>query len=158
MFNASRYPGLIDHLFGQVTLEEIVRESEVNNLYYITSGTIPPNPSEMLSSDQMQAFLNEVRERFDIVILDSPPIVAVTDSEIISSYVDATILVASSEKTELVMLEKSVELIRHENSSFIGVVLNNFSYKAGYGAYYKYYYYYTQPTNGKAKDKAKEKA
>lgn len=158
MFNASRYPGLIDHLFGQVTLDEIIRESEINNLYYITSGTIPPNPSEMLSSDQMQAFLNDIKERFDIVVLDSPPVVAVTDSEIISRYVDATILVASSEKTELVMLEKSVQLIKNENSSFIGAVLNNFSYKAGYGAYYKYYYYYTQPTNGKAKEKAKEKA
>jgi tyrosine-protein kinase Etk/Wzc len=148
IFNASRYPGLIDYLFGQVKFEEIIRESEINNLSYITAGTIPPNPSEMLDSVQMKNFIESMREKYDIVVLDSPPIIAVTDSEIISQYVDATLLVVLSEKTEVEMLEKAVNLIKNDSSSFIGTVLNNFSYKAGYGAYYKYYYYYSHPSNG----------
>jgi capsular exopolysaccharide synthesis family protein len=154
VFNASRYPGLIDYLFGQVKFEEILRESEINNLSYITSGTIPPNPSEMLDSQQMRSFIEQMREKFDIVIFDSPPIVAVTDSEILSQYVDATLLVVLSEKTEVEMLEKSVNLIKNDSSSFIGTVLNNFSYKAGYGSYYKYYYYYSNPQNN-AREKRK---
>ena len=77
--------------------------------------------------------------------IDSPPIIAVTDSEILTSMVDGTLLVVSSENTEIEMMERSVELIRRENTQFLGTVLNNFSYKSGYGSYYKYYYYYSRP-------------
>jgi Mrp family chromosome partitioning ATPase len=91
----------------------------------------------------MKDFLNEMRGKYDVVIVDSAPIIAVTDSEIISQLVDATILVASAETTEIDLLDKAVKLIKNDSSSFIGVVLNKFSYKAGYGSYYKYYYYYS---------------
>jgi tyrosine-protein kinase Etk/Wzc len=157
VFNATRYPGLIDYLFGQVKFEEILRQSEINNLSYITAGTIPPNPSEMLDSEQMRSFIDSMKEKFDIVIFDSPPIVAVTDSEILAQYVDASVLVVLSESTEVEMLEKSVTLIKNDSSSFIGTVLNNFSYKAGYGAYYKYYYYYSQPAGGTKEKKRSSK-
>jgi Mrp family chromosome partitioning ATPase len=90
----------------------------------------------------MLEFLQEMRERYDIVILDSAPIIAVTDSEILARIVDATILVASAESTELDLLVRAAQLLKNDNATFIGVVLNKFSYKAGYGSYYKYYYYY----------------
>ncbi|MFO7446279.1 MAG: polysaccharide biosynthesis tyrosine autokinase [Ignavibacteriaceae bacterium] len=154
VFNGSRYPGLIDYLFGQVKFEEVVRKSEVNNLSYITSGTIPPNPVEMIDSEQMRAFISFVREKFDIVVIDSPPIIAVSDSELLNRMVDATILIVSAEKTETEMLDRSIELIKNESSAFIGTVLNNFNYKGGYGTYYKYYYYYNHTPNGKDKRKA----
>ena len=80
-----------------------------------------------------------------MVIIDSPPIVAVADAEILSSMVDGTILIVSSETTEIELMRRSVELIRRENTQFLGTVLNNFSYKGGYGSYYKYYYYYSSP-------------
>ena len=154
VFKQARFPGVIDYLFGQATLNEIIRKSELNNLDFITAGTIPPNPAEMLESDQMGQFLNEMRERYDIVILDSPPIIAVTDSEILARKVDGTILVVSAEVTEIEMMEKSIDLLKNAHAPFIGTVLNNFSYKSGYGSYYKYYYYYSRPTNG-AKSKSK---
>ncbi|MCZ7616523.1 MAG: hypothetical protein M5T52_23930 [Ignavibacteriaceae bacterium] len=66
------------------TFDEIVHKSTLKNLYYITSGTIPPNPSEMLDSLQMDEFLKLVRDKFDYVIIDSPPIIAVTDAEILT--------------------------------------------------------------------------
>jgi tyrosine-protein kinase Etk/Wzc len=146
VFKTKRNPGLVDYLFGQVTLEEIIRVSKINDLHYITSGTIPPNPAEMLESSAMKEFLREIKSRYELILVDSPPIIAVTDAEILSRMVDATILVVAAESTELELMEKSVELLRGENNSFIGTVLNNFSYKAGYGSYYKKYYY-AHPSN-----------
>ncbi len=149
IFKAQRFPGIIDYLFDQAKLEDIIRPSGLNNLSYITAGTIPPNPSEMLESKPMQDLLSAMRKRFDVVILDSAPVIAVTDSEILATLVDATILVVSAEKTEIDLMIKASELIKKGGSSFIGTVLNNFTYKSGYGSYYKYYYYYSNPTNGK---------
>lgn len=155
VFNSKRYPGFTDYFFGQATFEEIVRNSEVNNLDFITAGTIPPNPSEILSSEQMQIFLEKLKGIYDYVIVDSPPIIAVTDSEILSSIVDGTILVVSANNTEMELMEKSVQILKHEHSSFIGTVLNNFAYRSGYGSYYKYYYYYSRPTNSSKTKKVK---
>lgn len=154
LFSAQRYPGLIDYLFEQVKINEIIRPSGVNNLSFISAGTIPPNPAEMLDSQQMKNFLKLMKEQFDIIIVDSPPIIAVTDSEILSTITDGSILVVSADATEIDLLEKSVQLIKNSGSSFLGTVLNNFSYKSGYGSYYKYYYYYSR-THGDIKPPAK---
>jgi len=145
LFNRDKVPGLIDYLVGSVKLDEVLIKSEIPNLSFILSGTIPPNPAEMLDSQEMRNFLKKLRDQFDLIIIDSPPVIAVTDSEILTSMVDGTILVVSSENTEIEMMERSVELIRRENTQFLGTVLNNFSYKSGYGSYYKYYYYYSRP-------------
>lgn len=154
IFAAQRYPGLIDYLFEQVKLEEIIRPTGMSNLSFISAGTIPPNPAEMLDSQQMKDFLKLMKNQFDIIIVDSPPIIAVTDSEILSTITDGSILVVSADATELDLLEKSVQLIKNSGSSFLGTVLNNFSYKSGYGSYYKYYYYYSR-THGEIKPPAK---
>ncbi|MFI5237607.1 MAG: GumC family protein [Ignavibacteriales bacterium] len=145
LFGKERIPGLIDFLTGNAKFEEVLNRSQVSNLSFITSGTIPPNPAEMLDSQEMRSFLKKLRNEYDLIILDSPPIIAVADSEILTSMVDGTILVVSSESTEIEMMERSVELIKRENTQFLGTVLNNFSYKSGYGSYYKYYYYYSRP-------------
>ena len=142
IFGVSKTPGLIDYLFDECKLEDIIRVSEVKNLSYITSGTIPPNPAEMLGSQQLENFLADMKKIYDLIIIDSPPVVAVTDSEILSRKVDGTLLIVSSEMTETDMLKRAVELLRSDNAVLIGTVLNNFSYKAGYASYYKYYYYY----------------
>lgn len=150
VFGTNRYPGLIDYFFQQASLDEIIRRSDLSNLDYITAGTIPPNPAETLDSQTMKDFIALMSERYDVIIMDSPPIIAVTDSEILANLVDATILVVSAGTTEKDLMEKSVELLSGENSSLIGTVLNNFAYKNGYGSYYKYYYYYSNPSKGDA--------
>ena len=156
VFKTKRFPGFSDYFFGQVKLEEIIHKSDVPNLFYITAGTIPPNPSEILSSSQMVSFLDKLKKHFDIIIIDSPPIIAVTDSEILSRLVDSAILVVSANQTEVELMRKSAELLSHEKNSFIGVLLNNFSFKSGYGSYYKYYYYYSHHGgNGAMKKKVK---
>jgi capsular exopolysaccharide synthesis family protein len=147
---------LIDYLFGEASLNTIIHNSELKNLDFITCGTIPPNPAEMLESNQMKEFLTEMEKNYDIILLDSPPIIAVTDSEILASIVDGTILVVSSETTEIELMEKSIELIKKDKSKFMGTVLNNFSYKSGYGSYYKYYYYYSNSSGNKTKKSSRK--
>lgn len=141
-------PGLVDYLVGDFSLEQIIHQTKIENLNFITSGTIPPNPAEMLDSKQMEKFLTDVRKRFDYVILDSPPIVAVTDAEILARKVDGSIIVVSADVTEKVMMDRAIQLLKHDNSVLIGAVLNNFRNKPGYGSYYKYHYYYaSKPEN-----------
>lgn len=143
VFEKDKKPGLVDYLVELTRLEEVITKTSFNNLYLLTSGTIPPNPAEMLDSVQMEKLLKELRDKFDYIVIDSPPIVAVTDAEILARKVDGTILVCSSDLTEINMFERAVDLLRNDNSTLIGTVLNNFSTKAGYGSYYKYYYYYS---------------
>ncbi|GAB6283142.1 MAG: exopolysaccharide regulatory tyrosine autokinase VpsO [Ignavibacterium sp.] len=145
---ANRIPGFVDYFFDQVSYEEIVRKSDLENLYYITTGTIPPNPSEILGSKQMQTFIDKLKKEFDIIIFDTAPIIAVSDSEILATYVDATLLVISANKTEKELVKRSVDVLSKDKNNFIGLVLNNFVYRNGYGSYYKYYYYYSHPQNG----------
>ncbi len=154
IFNQKRYPGFTDYFVGKVSYEEIVRHSDIENLDFITAGTIPPNPSEILDSRGMRSFLKKLRAEYDIVILDSPPLVTVTDAEILSRIVDESILVVSANQTDIDLMEKAVYLLKRDGrDTFIGVLLNNFDFKSSYGSYYKYAYSYSR--NGESKSKKK---
>ncbi len=142
-------PGLIDYLFRKVKLDEIIRKTKINNLSYITSGSISSNPAEILESKLMKNFLQEIKDFFDVIIIDSAPIIAVIDAEILSKLVDGTILVISADKTENRLMTDAVKRIKSNKVPFLGTVLNNFRYKNGYGYYYKYYYNYS--SNGKVR-------
>ena len=102
----------------------------------------------------MQSFLDKLKTEYDIIIIDSPPLIAVTDSEILSRIVDGAALVISANYTEMDMMQKAVQLLDHEDGTFLGTVLNNFSYRPGYSSYYKYYYYYSRPNLGNSVSKA----
>jgi tyrosine-protein kinase Etk/Wzc len=151
VFNMKRYPGLCDYLFGTVPLEDAIRQTQFPNLQLMTCGTIPTNPAELIASKHMQSFLNEVKSKFDYILIDSPPLATVTDAELLSSYADGTVVVCLANKTRLDLLINTIEMLNKINDTFIGVILNNFDYQATYGSYYKYYYYYygsekTSPT------------
>ncbi len=151
IFGKSKTPGLIDHIVGAAELETIIQKTNVDNLYLITSGTLPPNPAEMLDSEKMEEFLKKVRLMYDYVIIDSPPIIAVTDAEILARKVDGTILVCSAEMTERVMLDRAIELLKTDYSKLLGTVLNNFDTNSSYKSYYKYYYYYSGTESSRKK-------
>ncbi len=142
LFNQKRYPGLCDYLFGTVPYEDIIRTTQFENLTFISCGTIPTNPAELIASKHMQNFLNTMKPKFEYIIIDSPPLATVTDAELLSSYVDGTVVVSLANKTRLDLLINTIDTLNKINDSFIGVVLNNFDYQATYGSYYKYYYYY----------------
>ncbi|MFC2093013.1 polysaccharide biosynthesis tyrosine autokinase [Bacteroidota bacterium] len=146
IFETERFPGLSDYLFAKVTYEEIVRKTQLENMSYITSGTIPPNPSELLGSKQMGEFFEFLKGKFDLIVVDSPPFISVTDSEILFNVTDGTVLIAQANKTPLDVYVKTYEKLRSINPhNLLGCVLNDFSYRKAYGYYYNYYYYYSKP-------------
>ena len=150
VFETDKFPGLSDYLFTNVTLEDITRRTPIDNLYFITSGTIPPNPSELLGSVQMKQFMNKLKEIYDIVIVDSPPFITVTDSEILYNITDGTVLVCQANKTPAEAFWKTYDrLSKKQSHHLLGCVLNNFNFKSSYGYYYNYYYYYSQPDSNK---------
>ena len=158
ILGVNKNPGLVNYLFNQAPLENIIWHSEsIDNLYYICSGSIPPDPAEVMESKAMKNFLEEMRNRFDIIILDSAPVIAVIDSEILAKMVDGTILVVSADKTETKLMLDAVDLLKKDGVPFLGTVLNNFKYKNGYGYYYKYYYSYESERTKRQKRSSKER-
>ncbi|UKJ81809.1 CpsD/CapB family tyrosine-protein kinase [Priestia megaterium] len=136
-FRLENHIGLTNVLTRQSTLAQAVQESEIPHLSVLTSGPIPPNPSELLASTQMVELLKEMKEQFDMIIFDTPPILAVADAQILANQVDGTILVVSSGKTEKDAALKSKELLSNAKGKLLGVVLNNRKVEEG-----NYYYYY----------------
>ncbi|WP_305120027.1 CpsD/CapB family tyrosine-protein kinase [Priestia aryabhattai] len=136
-FRLENHTGLTNVLTRQSQLGQAVQSTEVPNLYVLTSGPIPPNPSELLASKQMGEVLAEMKERFDMVIFDTPPILAVADAQILANQVDASLLVVSSGKTEKDAALKAKELLTQAKSKLLGAVLNNRKMEEG-----NYYYYY----------------
>ncbi|SDP06869.1 CpsD/CapB family tyrosine-protein kinase [Clostridium gasigenes] len=135
-FKISNIMGLSDVLIGREVIENAATRYK-KNITVLTSGKIPPNPSEMLGSKAMTALLNELQGIFDYIILDTPPIQAVTDSQILGAKADGVILVVKAEKTKKESVQNSINLLKKVNAHIIGTVLNGVDNKRN-----KYYYYY----------------
>jgi tyrosine-protein kinase Etk/Wzc len=161
VFGMTKDPGLVNCLVGANSIDESIRESGIPNLYILPSGAIPPNPSELLGSRRMRMLLEELKERFDTIILDSPPVGTVTDSVILSTLVDASLVIVRAHKTKMEFLEKTRESIERISPNMLGVVLNDFDVSQSYGStyryyrYYKYYGYYGQGDEGGTEKKGK---
>jgi capsular exopolysaccharide synthesis family protein len=113
-------------------------QSGVSGLHILASGPIPPNPSELLGSAKMRALLKSLRTHFDMVILDSPPALAVTDAVLLSTQADGVLIVLDSGRTKKPQLEQVNDMLNEVNAHVIGTVLNRLSAK-GDGYYYYYY-------------------
>ncbi len=145
VFQIDRFPGLSDYLFSNASLEDIIKKTKLENLDVITSGTIPPNPSELLGSKQMKTFIDRMKSEYDFIIIDSPPFISVTDAEILFRISDGTILVLRASKTPADAFYRTCEKLMHiDHHNFLGVVFNNFKFKNAYGYYHNYYYYYSR--------------
>ncbi len=129
--------GLTTVLTKQKSLQETRVESDVENLYLLTCGPVPPNPAELLSSNAMREFLAEAGSQFDLVIFDTPPVLTVTDGQVLANLCDSTILVVSSGTTDREGAVKAKELLDSAKAKIVGVVLNNRKLEAT-----NYYYYY----------------
>jgi protein-tyrosine kinase len=136
-FQVDNLSGLTNVLTKQSTMEEAVNETKVENLFVLTSGPIPPNPAELLGSKAMDELLVSSLETYDIVIFDTPPVLAVTDAQILANKCDGTILVVNSGKTEIEPAVKSKELLLSSKGKLLGVVLNQKNANDS-----QYYYYY----------------
>jgi capsular exopolysaccharide synthesis family protein len=136
-FNVNNTFGFTSVLTRQKELEGAVNQTNVENLDLLTCGPIPPNPAELLSSKAMSRFLTSVYEEYDMVIFDTPPVLAVTDAQVLANQCDGTILVVSSGTTEVDKATKAKELLDAAKAKLLGVVLNNREMKDT-----NYYYYY----------------
>ncbi|WP_044749187.1 CpsD/CapB family tyrosine-protein kinase [Bacillus alveayuensis] len=136
-FRLNNIIGLTNVLTQSAVLLSAYQETEIDNLFVLTSGPIPPNPAELLASKAMETLLEEAYKHFDLVIFDTPPVLAVTDAQILANKCDGTVLVVSSGKTEIEAAVKAKELLLSANAKLLGVVLNRKKQQQG-----QYYYYY----------------
>ena len=121
-----------------VEIKDIAHRLDTEGLFAITSGVIPPNPSELLASNRMNQLIQEFEELFDLIIFDMPPVIAVTDAQVMSSKSDGTIFVINKNGADKEMVTKSKELLEKVKANIIGVVFNRVELK---GDNYYYYYY-----------------
>lgn len=159
LFRQPSSPGLSSYLVGDALLAAVLLKSAVANLSVVVSGPIPPNPAELLGSRRMHEFLNTVSERFDIVILDSPPALATSDACALAPHVDGVLLVVDSGQTPQVALRRTRERLEAVHGRILGAVLNRFDAGAqGYSRrdYDTYDKYYTQSPPGPAKGGPRE--
>jgi capsular exopolysaccharide synthesis family protein len=141
IFGQVRDEGLTNVLVGKLLLEDAVKAMKIRNLYLLTSGTPPKNPSEFLASKVMNKLLKKVESQFDVVILDTPPVIAVTDAAVLAPHLDGVVLVIRSEKTQRDALFRSKVLLQNVKAKIFGVLINGLNISHRYGSYYKYYTY-----------------
>lgn len=141
-FGMPKEPGLVNALIGETTLDQAIRSTGIPNLSVLSSGSIPPNPSELLGSKRMSDLLHQLRDMYDLVLIDSPPVGVVTDGVILSTKVDATVVVVRAHRTRMEFLERTNDEVSRVSGPLLGVVLNEFDASQSYGSSYKYYRYY----------------
>jgi len=154
VFGHPRGPGLSEYLIGEVTeLDTIIHHTKVENLSILTAGGLPPNPSELLGSSAMSRLVEQLESEWDMVLFDSPPIVAVTDASMISNELDSIALVVKAGQTERTAVDRALDVVRNVKAPLIGTILNGASHESlggKYAYYYSYYnYYYHSEDDGK---------
>ncbi len=142
IFGVSRSEGLTNVLVGKIDLKNAVKPTKIENLDLITSGPLPPNPSELLASKAMEKFIDTVKKTYDIAFFDSPPVIAVTDSAVLATKLDGVVLVMKSGETQKDALLRAKQLLDNVNAHLLGVLINGVTVSSMYGSYYYYYHYY----------------
>jgi len=141
LLNLPNSPGLSEVLVGLKTVDEALQETDVDNLRAIAAGPIPPNPAELLGSEAFDRIMEQLSERADLVIFDSPPCMPVTDPLIIASRMDGVVLVLHSGTTRKGAIKHAEALLTRARARIVGVVFNRIQ-QAKSGYYYHHYYYY----------------
>lgn len=135
-FRLDNRKGLSSVLVGGTTFEESITKSDIQGLDILPCGPVPPNPSELLGSKSMERLLSEASLQYDLVIFDTPPVLAVTDAQILANICDGVVMVVRSKQTEYESAQKAKALLEVGKAKLLGVVLNDKVMKKG-----SYYYY-----------------
>ena len=141
-FGIPREGGLSEFIAGQREVDQVIQASGINGFDYVTTGDLPPNPSELLLHPRFESFLKNVSQRYDYVLVDSPPVMAVTDAAIIGRLAGATLLLARFAVTPLRELEHSMKRLQQAGVAVKGVLLNRVEVRSGDGYGYGYQYAY----------------
>lgn len=150
--------GLSNYLAGTSEMQDVIFRTGVENLYLLPSGPIPTDPSGLLGSYRMDRLIAEVSKKFDVVLLDSPPVLGVSDASLLVSKADATLMVLQPRKMPLKALQRAKNLILNSGGQLMGLVMNNvdISGDTQYQYYTTYYSYYAKDAKRDAHEKAKE--
>lgn len=141
VFGADNRVGLSSYLVGVAGVSELPQATEVPNLYCIYSGESSDHPAELMGSPRMAQVLTELEEHFDIILLDTPPSVALSDAVTLSRVVDGIVLVVKEQAVSRAVVKQTLDLMRQVEAKIFGVILNNVDLQRG-GSKYKYYYAY----------------
>ena len=152
LFDTKNAQGLMDILLGRKNIEECIKKTTQENLYVLTGGTIPPNPAEVLSSKKMSQFIESIKDDYDYIFIDTPPVGIVSDASIISSYSDGVIFVVGSEEVDSNLAIVAKERLDSVNSNILGVILNKYKTETN-SEYYNYYYHSQEEKKKKRKRK-----
>lgn len=134
-----KYEGLTSYLTGNVRINEVFCETDVENLMVIPSGQMSPNPTSLLQNNYFNQLLKNARNVFDYIIVDSPPIGVVIDSAIIANQCDASLLVVEAGSIKARFIQRAVEQLSQSGTPFLGIILNKLDVsKDGYGSYGDY--------------------
>jgi hypothetical protein len=134
--------GLSDLLTGQIDIDGAIRATPAENLFLISAGAVPPNPAELLGSKRMHELLKQLRTRFEFILIDSSPVMAVSDAVFLPTMVDGTLLVVNR-RTPKPLVRKTRARLNMPHTKLLGVLLNQVDVRAGeYGGYYSHHYEY----------------
>ena len=137
-----------DYLTTALMLEDVILQTPIENLYFMPSGILPADAAGILNSRRMSELIADVKNRFDLVLIDSPPILGVSDASVLASEVDLTIIVIQHRKLPRNMLLRVKQAIENVGGNLLGVVLNNVDVRSdSQYQYYTSYYTYYSPTN-----------
>lgn len=156
-FDINNTVGLTNYLTTDLPLEDVILQTSIENLFFMPSGILPADAAGILNSRRMSELVQEVKERFDLVLVDSPPILGVSDASVISSEVDLTMIVVQHRKLPRNMLVRVKKAVENVGGTVLGVVLNNVDVRSDsqYQYYTSYYTYYSpgqEGSTGAAKD------
>ncbi|MBD3376111.1 polysaccharide biosynthesis tyrosine autokinase [candidate division KSB1 bacterium] len=158
LFGLEKNVGLTNILVGRATLDETAKQmDDLPNLHILNCGVIPPNPAELLGSENMRDLLDYAKSQYNIILIDTPPVIAVTDAAVLASSVDGCLLLIRSGQTVHDAARHAYEQLNKVNASILGAVLNGVQISHVYGSQYYYYHYQyaygTEEKNGKTKRK-----
>lgn len=161
VLNTSNDVGLSNYLINKCSLDEIILPSGVENLDFIPSGPIPPNPAELIETKKMENLISELKQKYDYIIMDTPPIALVTDALLLSKFADTNIFVVRQNYSRKGVLKFVNDLYDQKNFTSLGILINDvktpsyygYGYKYGYGYDYGYGYYEENDQKETVKDK-----
>lgn len=122
----------------RLSLDDVIQRTDMPNLFVLPSGPLSPHPSELLASGRMKKVIRLLKDQYDFIIFDAPPVVNVTDAQVLSTQVDGTIITVREDITDKKMLEKSDSLMKQVGANLLGVVYISKISKQDYQGYYKY--------------------
>jgi polysaccharide biosynthesis transport protein len=158
-FDINNSVGLTNYLTTALMLEDVILQTPIENLYFMPSGILPADAAGILNSRRMSELIADVKNRFDLVLIDSPPILGVSDASVLASEVDLTIIVIQHRKLPRNMLLRVKQAIENVGGNLLGVVLNNVDVRSdSQYQYYTSYYTYYSPTNADNKSKPRPAA